>query len=542
VAQARPGIDVTVPPVTESRTVRDRHEQGETARHERGFRSLLGVMIGVLSLTTLALFVVPELHFVERAPNLDLVMSMAMTLAALAISVLAWVRHGEGEHHAVYQAAAFFALFVGGALEVALVVSGLDREVGASLVSPGPAPLYLHVLHRAVAAILLLAGGYAALAGHRSRRVESRLIFTAPAVGVAAVSLLILLVAPQLPPILEPGLIAELVASSRYVALDQMSPPLTVSQLAIGVLLVWAALLYARLYERQKSEGVRSAPTGFLSVGLVAAAFSQLHYAVAPGAYTSLMTSWDLLRAVFYGVLLAGVAAGAREDLRSLHRANEDLVRYREEYARRIALDERARLAREVHDGLIQDLWLARLKHGQLSQIRDLPADVKRIAGDVDRALESALAEARQALLLVRPTPDGEPTFNDVLSRMVSDLCDRFGLDLELSIEGEIRGLPESTQAELLRIIREALNNVRKHADATVVRVRLVRDDGGFRLTVGDNGKGFDPEWVHAGFGRQSMMQRAALIDADLSIDSRPMGGTTVSLKVPLPARPQTAR
>jgi signal transduction histidine kinase len=534
-AEAHPEVDGRVVSVVSSRSAGTALVDAETTMARRGFRFLLTVVIGVLSVTTVALFVVPELHFVERAPNLDLVMSMAMTLAALAISVLAWVRHGEGEAHAVYQAAAFFALFVGGALEIALVVSGLDKAVGASLDAPGPAPLYLHVLHRAVAAVLLLAGGYAALSGWRPRRLRSRLIFTAPAFGVAAVSLLVLVVAPQLPPILEPGLVAEFVASSRYVALDQMSPPLTFSQLAIGVLLIWAAFLYARLYERQRSEGTRSAPTAYLSIGLVAAAFSQLHYAVAPGAYTSLMTSWDLLRAVFYGVLLAGVAAGAREDMRSLHRANEDLVRYREEYARRLALDERARLAREVHDGLIQDLWLARLKQGHLSQIKELPADVKRLAGEVDHALESALAEARQALLLVRPTPNGEPTFNEVLSRMVTDIADRFGLDLELSIEGEVRGLPESTQAELLRIIREALNNVRKHADATVVRVRLVREEDGFRLTVVDNGRGFDPAWVHPGFGQQSMQQRAALIDAQLHIDSRPMGGTTVSLDVPLP-------
>src|SRR5918992_5569122 len=119
-------------------------EKGDGATGRQRLRWVLLVVIGVLSIATLALFAVPELSFVERAPNVDVAMSMATTLAALAISILAWVRHGEGERHAVYEAGAFLALFVGGALEVILVLVGLDRQAGTSLDAPGPAPFYLH--------------------------------------------------------------------------------------------------------------------------------------------------------------------------------------------------------------------------------------------------------------------------------------------------------------------------------------------------------------------------------------------------------------
>jgi hypothetical protein len=93
-------------------------------------------------------------------------------------------------------------------------------------------------------------------------------------------------------------------------------------------------------------------------------------------------------------------------------------------------------------------------------------------------------------------------------------------------------------QVELLRIISEALNNVRKHADATLVRVTAEVCDGELLITVADNGHGFDPsEELVKGMGLQGMQERARLIGGNLAVRSEISGGTTVEVRAPLVAR-----
>ena len=121
------------------------------------------------------------------------------------------------------------------------------------------------------------------------------------------------------------------------------------------------------------------------------------------------------------------------------------------------------------------------------------------------------------------------------MARAVDDFEDRFGIRAEFECPSPIPRLPVRTEAELLRIVQEALSNVSRHADATVVRVRAVADAAGLSLAIRDNGRGFDPAAVPDGhYGVVSMRERAALISADLSIESRPDGGTTVLVRLPL--------
>ena len=117
--------------------------------------------------------------------------------------------------------------------------------------------------------------------------------------------------------------------------------------------------------------------------------------------------------------------------------------------------------------------------------------------------------------------------------RMVDDFADRFALRAELSASGPPPEIGPRAQAELLRIVQEALTNVRKHADATVVRVDLATDDR-LRITVTDNGRGFRPESVPPGFGLESMRQRAGLIGATFVVASEPQNGTRVELSMPI--------
>jgi signal transduction histidine kinase len=122
----------------------------------------------------------------------------------------------------------------------------------------------------------------------------------------------------------------------------------------------------------------------------------------------------------------------------------------------------------------------------------------------------------------------------EILRRQVEDFSDRFAIRAELVREGSVE--PEigpRAQAELIRIVQEALTNVRKHADATVVRV-LVKTDDELRIAISDNGRGFRPDTGPAGFGLESMRQRAAVIGAQLSVTSAPHDGSRVELVMPL--------
>ena len=298
----------------------------------------------------------------------------------------------------------------------------------------------------------------------------------------------------------------------------------------LAVAFLVAALLGYRLW---RAEGRVS--DAWLVAGLAFAAFSQLHAGIHPGAYTSLVTTADFLRIGFYVALLLGMAAERRADVRALRTANVELLRLREVDATRAALEERGRLAREIHDGLSQDLWYAKLKQSRLAQLSSLTDEQAQLAREVTDAIDAALAEARQAVMAMRAASD-DATLTDVLQRYVDDFGDRFGIRTALERDGEVSALTPRGQAEVLRIVQEALNNVRKHADATVVRVRISGGPDEVRVVVADNGRGFDPaEPDLPGFGMESMRQRAELIGASLAVDAAPADGTRLTLRVPVP-------
>jgi signal transduction histidine kinase len=317
---------------------------------------------------------------------------------------------------------------------------------------------------------------------------------------------------------------------------DPTSPLLAASgiglialQAVIGLGFLAAAALSYRLYRRD-----RRRVDAYLAIGLIVAAFSQLHAAIHPGSFTSLVTTGDLLRVAFYAILLAAVAAETRQDVRDLHAANVELTRLRDGAAAQATAEERARLAREIHDGMSQQLWLARLKQGRLLKEGGLSDEALALASEVSGSIESAMDEARQAILALRPAEG--TTFIEVIERYVDEFSDRFGIPAECRIDPTVERLGPRAQAELLRIVQEALANARKHADATRVRVTAEPIAGGLRLTVADNGRGFEPgNGGSTGYGLRGMRERAELIGASLAVDSRPLDGTRIFVDVPLP-------
>ncbi|MFV2064600.1 MAG: sensor histidine kinase, partial [Chloroflexota bacterium] len=274
----------------------------------------------------------------------------------------------------------------------------------------------------------------------------------------------------------------------------------------------------------------------FTAVGLVILVVAEIQYALWPSVYSGLVTSSDMMRLVAYTVLVAGTIADQRSDLRSLRSAYTALDRMRVNEAERATLEERSRLAREIHDGLAQHLWFAKLKFERLSS--GLAEEDKPLASEVTEALDAAIVEAREALVTMRSSLEEDVPFADMLARTVDDFESRSGLRVEYSAATRMpASLAPRVQVELLRIVSEALTNVRKHADATTVRVKAEFSEGDVLVTITDNGRGFVQEEAYdQGLGLQGMHERARLIGGSLLVRSEISGGTTIEVRVPVVA------
>lgn len=490
------------------------------------------VTLLILGAGTVALVAQPDLRFLVVAPGLDLVITTVATFAATGVSVLAWTRYQvQGGSASALQAAAFSVLAVAGLLFLAAVVTGLDGGVGLNLAMPTQAPVYILVAARLLAGGLLLCGAWLERAGRPVRPLAARRIVLFSIVVFMAVAAIAMRAAAQLPELVPARALATLATDPANA--ESASGATTLGgalQLAAAALFLGAAAMY-RALERSGRGRPR---VGYLSIGLVIAGFSQLHAALHPGGYTTLVTTGDVLRLVFYLVLLIGVAAEVREDLRALQAANAELERMRESDVVRATLEERGRLAREIHDGLAQDLWYAKLKQARLVRATELEVPTRITANEVLSAIDTALGDARQAVSALREGTTPGAGLQEVVRDSFEDFTDRFGLRGTFECDDDLPAISARGQAELLRIVQEALNNVRKHADATVVRLRLERAGSGVRVSITDNGRGFDPADVPGDrFGLRTMRERAEMIGARLTIDSQASGGTAVVVEVP---------
>ncbi len=192
-------------------------------------------------------------------------------------------------------------------------------------------------------------------------------------------------------------------------------------------------------------------------------------------------------------------------------------------------LDERRRIARDLHDGLAQELaFIVRRAKRSVGQPPRL-ADISQIAN----AAECALDESRRVIAtLTRPLD--EP-LDMVLSEAVKGVADRLGTTVALALDPGVHVAADVREA-LLRIAREAVTNAARHGDAGLVRVEL-ENGMGLRLRIVDDGRGFDAgsrkRLRNGGFGLVSMSERARAIGAVLSVDSRSGAGTTVEVELP---------
>lgn len=219
--------------------------------------------------------------------------------------------------------------------------------------------------------------------------------------------------------------------------------------------------------------------------------------------------------------------------IRQLRESRAEAARLSEETG---ALAERERLAREVHDTLAQGFTsIVTLAQAVESELDTDPALARRHLALMRETAAENLAEARAMVSARRPVPLGEDTLEAALERIGARLGTELGVPVSVVVEGTPRELPGDLQVCLLRTAQEALANVRKHAAADRVTLTLAHTDVGTRLTVTDDGRGFDPASPSAGNGLPGMLHRARAVGGTLDVDSAPGRGTTVRLTLPEP-------
>ncbi|MFF3443901.1 sensor histidine kinase [Streptosporangium sp. NPDC002721] len=219
-------------------------------------------------------------------------------------------------------------------------------------------------------------------------------------------------------------------------------------------------------------------------------------------------------------------------------------------------LDERRRMAREIHDTLAQGLTGIITQLQAAEQMHDVPEKWHRPFEAVKTLARESLAEARRSVDALRPEPLETGRLGDALTDVVNRWSTLHGLAVQVTTTGTVRRMAPETEFALLRTAQEALANVARHAGATRVGVTLSYLENEVALDVRDDGRGFDPAGLEAGtagtgaprqasrdggFGLTIMRQRVEALSGSLRIESEPGAGTGISACVPaLPAGSQT--
>jgi len=201
---------------------------------------------------------------------------------------------------------------------------------------------------------------------------------------------------------------------------------------------------------------------------------------------------------------------------------------------------ERARIARDIHDdvggslteiGMLIELALAHRGNGQNGD------EAARLVARTRHATESLDA----IVWAINPNNDSVPNLADYLSEFAVDFLGAASVRCRLDLPKALPELPLSPEARhnVFLVVKEALNNVVRHAKAEEVQLRIACDDGGLRIEIADNGRGFDGRSSGpGGNGLRNMHQRLASVGGKLTVDSRPGAGTRVRLELPMILKP----
>jgi signal transduction histidine kinase len=283
-------------------------------------------------------------------------------------------------------------------------------------------------------------------------------------------------------------------------------PAVLSAQIVIALLFGIAAVGFTRRAERSHDEFVL-----WLGAACAISTFARVNYVIYPSLYASWVYTGDILRLGFYVLLCVGAA--------------REIGVYQRAHARSQVLEERRRIARDLHDGLAQELAFVATKAREIAEVHGT-TELSQIRSAAERGLD----ESRRAIAALTRSVD-EP-FDVALMQTVEEVGHRLGTHVVIDGEPATKMEPDR-QEQLLRIVREAVTNAARHGKANVITVEFTNGDG-IWLCIRDDGIGFDPAAsATTGFGLVSMRERAKAIGGELTIESRLSGGTQVEVVVP---------
>lgn len=258
-----------------------------------------------------------------------------------------------------------------------------------------------------------------------------------------------------------------------------------------------------------------------------------------PPSYTLAVFQFEDLLAlcVFLvaAILTSQLASALRKRAEEARNSERELRVLYEQAQELSVLQERQRLARELHDSVSQVLYSIGLGSHTIQEALESNDREQALASTeyVITLVEAGLAEMRALIFELRPDSLETEGLVAALSKQVAVLQTRHKLSVASDLGDEPELALEKKQA-LYRIAQEALHNVVKHARASTVALRLTKQDKEMLLEVRDNGRGFDPEGSFPGhFGIRSMRERAGKVGGTLTIESIPAQATAVLVKVP---------
>ena len=339
---------------------------------------------------------------------------------------------------------------------------------------------------------------------HRPTAAAQRSLL-ACAAGLALIAALVVATSDLLPIAVAPDVDPTEVGTPGI----ETDPLVLVTQILSVLLFTAAAAGFA-------ARGVRTGDVlaRWLAVGATLGAFARLNYALFPSLYTEWFYTGDVLR---LGCFLA-IFVGAVHETRRLQEA----------VAASALVQERQRIARNLHDGVAQDLAFIVQQLRHVADREEPTPAIERLV----RAAERALDESRHAATAL--TRAGDHPLAELLAATAHEAGEREGSTVETVLPADI-AVPPRTQEELLRLVREAVSNAARHGRARHIRVEL-RDAPELCLEITDDGRGFDPEAARAAPGRlglASMRARVAAIGGDLTITSELGRGTRVRVTLP---------
>jgi signal transduction histidine kinase len=437
---------------------------------------------------------VPSVQFAYRSIAMHAMLEVTACLIALVTTVLVWGRLRYRQRLDDLLLFAAIGLLAVTSLLFAVVPAAIWRE-------PHPFSTWTTLIASGLSAALLAAAALVRPMRIRNYEHVGRVVVIGMALSLVAIGAVVGPFIDRLPIGLDP-------ARSPLNFPGPISGNLAIAgvQMAIALLFMAAAIGFTRRAEATGDEFFL-----WIGAGAVFAAFARANYIVFPSLYSEWVYSGDILRLGWHLLLFIG--------------AVREIGVYQRAYAEARVVDERRRIARDLHDGLAQELAFIANKTRELAGGAESDTPLLQVASAAQRGLD----ESRRAIQTL--TTNADEPFEVALVQTVEEVADRLGTRIEIDAEPA----PEITvdqREHLLRIVREAVTNAACHAQADLVRVQFT-NGGPMYLRIEDDGVGFDPAALDSrGFGLMTMEERALAIGAEFHVTSKVGRGTAVEVRM----------